>query len=397
MQLHLQFGHGMMDLSRTLIQRWGQGTVILSPRDLSVEQITRFSREINNLGGQTLLDPQFYDPRSNHHRLVGYNYWPQDLVTSVLSGGQALRQLMISLKQLNDETLTQKYIIPGVYCGRADDDWFTVQGMLINSAVEIFNDKPVLATICLSGDVLRFEEHVETVINQSEHWNVSGYYIVPEHPNGRYLIDDPNWLSNLLILCSGLKLQGREVIVGYCNHQLLALSAANVDAIASGTWLNVRSFPPGKFRQQDEDSTSRRAIWYYCPQSLSEYKVPFLDMAYRAQILDQLRPNPAIRSSDADVLFSGAQPSSTAYSEPSSFKHYLQCLHSQAAWIKRNSFRETFDANVQLIDEARRNIIEFHRRGVRGQDRDFSDCLDVNTAALSALEASRGFVLERIW
>ena len=48
--------------------------------------------------------------------------------------------------------------------------------------------------------------------DRSERWNPDGYYIVAEHPNGNYLVDDPNWLANLLDLAAGVKLRGARVV-----------------------------------------------------------------------------------------------------------------------------------------------------------------------------------------
>ena len=95
------------------------------------------------------------------------------------------------------------------------------------------------------------------------------------------------------------------MIVGYSNHQMLCLATANIDAIASGTWLNVRSFSLNKFHDSEDDDTSRRAKWYYCPQALSEYKIPFLDLAYRAKILGQMAPDRQFLSNASDILFWG--------------------------------------------------------------------------------------------
>jgi hypothetical protein len=39
MELFLQFGSGMMGLSKDLFSEWGGGTAILSPRDLDPNQI----------------------------------------------------------------------------------------------------------------------------------------------------------------------------------------------------------------------------------------------------------------------------------------------------------------------------------------------------------------------
>lgn len=397
MDLYLQFGHGMMDHCRHLINTWERGTVILSPRDLTSDQIVRFSKDVIKLDGKTLLDPQFYDPRANHHRLVKHDYWPDDFTTAMLTDGSALNNLLGSLKKLNDDAKTAKYLIPGIYCERVDDDWIAIQETIISKSESVFSDKQRIATVCLSAEALRFEEQIEMILNCSESWNVDGYYIVPEHPNGQYLVDDPMWLTNLLILCSGLKLQAKEVIAGYCSHQLLCLASANIDAISSGTWLNVRSFSTSKFQQTAEDNTSRRVTWYYCPQALSEYKLPFLDMGFRSSILNQLKAEETFGSNYAEVLFSGAQPSSTDYSEQQSFRHYLHCLYGQCAQAQRNSFRETINAQLILLETAERLISILHRYGVRGQDRDFANIIDVNKAALNALVDTRGFVLERLW
>ena len=76
---------------------------------------------------------------------------------------------------------------------------------------------------------------------------------------------------------------------------------------------------------------SRRALWYYCPQALSEYKIQFLDIARRVGVLDMMRPDASLGSTYADQLFSGAMPTSIDWGEPRSFRHYLACLHAQAA------------------------------------------------------------------
>ena len=68
---------------------------------------------------------------------------------------------------------------------------------------------------------------------------------------------------------------GSEVILGYCTHQMLVAGAAKVSAIASGTWMNVRSFPPEKFKAVYEEEIRQRATWYYCPQALSDIRSPF--------------------------------------------------------------------------------------------------------------------------
>jgi hypothetical protein len=397
MDLFLQVGHGMMGHCRHLIESWGGGTVLISPRDLTADQIQRFGQSIVELGGNTLVDPQFYDPRSTHHRLVGHDYWPDNFQTSMLSNGPQLSQLLQNLLVLNESANSDQFIIPGIYGDRVDDDWLAIQDNVINEAVELDDNRPKIATICISGEAMRFEEQIEIVINSSEKWEVDGFYIVPEHPGSQYLVEDPVWLSNLMNLCAGLKLHGKRVIVGYSSHQMLSLATCKLDAIASGTWLNVRSFSTRKFQESDDDEISRRVKWYYCPHALSEYKIPFLDMAHRAGILHRLRPDEGLESQYAETLFTGAQPTLTDYTEQQSHRHYLQCLFQQCRNSKYSTFRDTMDYQEELLNIAESYLDEFHRVGVRGQDRDFGDIIDVNRAALAALNSSRGFVLERLW
>jgi hypothetical protein len=267
MELYLQFGYGMMEHSKILIEKWGGGTVILSPRDLNENQITRLGLELSEIGGQTLLDPQLYDPRGNHHGLKKHDYWIDNFETSMLLAGPPLQRLLSEIRNLNSTANTEKYILPGIFCERVNDDWYAVEEAIITESLNLMNDKRRLATICLSAEALRFEDQIESLLARSEEWNVDGYYVVAEHPNAEYLVEDPLWLTNLMHLCAGLKLQNKVVISGYSTHQMLCMAATNIDAIASGTYLNVRSFSTEKFSEGGEDD-KRKTTWYYCPQAL---------------------------------------------------------------------------------------------------------------------------------
>lgn len=397
MDCYLQFGYGMKGHSTSLIQKWQGGTVILSPRDSTPNQIPNIAKEVEKAGGKTLFDPQLYYPRANHHRLAEYAYWPNDYDTSVLFDQALLNDTLQKIREINNGAQTDKYIIPGIYCARVTEDWLSIHDAIHDQAVSVFSDKKRLSTICLSAETLRFEEQIEDLLSHTEEWDTDGYYIIAEHPKNQYLVDDPLWLTHLLILCSGLKLQGREVIVGYSHHQFLCLASAHVDAIASGTWINVRSFTSSKFHEREDKVINQKSVWYYCPHALSEYQLTFLDMGYRADILDELRSDRSLGSDYADILFSGALPSSIAYGKSQAFRHYLHCLHQQCLQATRASFQETLNAHEVQLETAERFIAHFHENGVRGKTRDFANIIDVNRSALSALQNVRGFALEREW
>ena len=51
MNFYLQFGYGMLEHMRVLLARWGTGGVILSPRDLSEDQLVKAGTdELRGLG-----------------------------------------------------------------------------------------------------------------------------------------------------------------------------------------------------------------------------------------------------------------------------------------------------------------------------------------------------------
>jgi hypothetical protein len=398
MELFLQFGYGMMDHCRTLVADWGGGTVILSPRDLSPQQLAKLASEIVDLSnGRVLVDPQFYLPNADHERLVSHEYWPDEYATGDFWSGSELRELLRKIIALNATLGCAHIILPGLFAETVDDDWIARQKLTIEEAKQLAPGKSLFVTIALGADALRRDEDLDEVLAGAESWEAEGAYVVCEHPKGDYLITDATWMANLLDLVAGLRLKGKRVIVGYCNHQMLALASAGANAVASGTWMNVRSFPPDKFRTQYDEEIKQRTTWYYSPRALSEYKLPFLDIAKKQGVLAQLAPEKEFASEHADALFAGAQPTSIKWTEQAAFRHYLQCLSRQVALAAGDSFDATADAHEKVLDAAEALLATMHAVGVRGQQRDFKECVDINRAALSVLRSNRGPLLRRKW
>lgn len=398
MELYLQFGYGMMEHCRHLISEWGGGTVVLSPRDLNGDQLERLSSSIQKLSNShTLLDPQLYLPHADHERLCSHAYWPSDYATGTFWQGSELTNLLTQLLDLNQTLETRAFILPGLLASGINPDWLETQRAILEEANALATDLPLVATIALSADATRNQDEVALLLETAGNWKAHGYYIVCEHPNGSYLVDDPNWLANVLDIVAGLRLGGAEVVVGYCNHQLLAAAAANATAVCSGTWMNVRSFPPDKFRTVPEEEIRQRAKWYYCPQALSEYKIPYLDIAHRQKALGLMTPASELDGGYVTALFGGAQPSSVEFTEQAAFRHYLHCLRGQCAAASQAGFDETIEAHEQLLNSAETVLGKLVASGIRGQLRDFIDIVDVNRAALSLLTSTRGPLLRRKW
>jgi len=398
MDLFLQFGWGMMEHSRQLVGSWGGGTVVLSPRDLERTQLESLGQDICGMqGGRVLLDPQFYFPRSDHHRLTAHGYWPDNYETNGFFGGAGIGTMLQSLLDLNRAVGSYAFILPGLMATTVDDDWIATLRAVCEGAVTLGADIPVFATIALGADVVRNMESVQEILEECEGINVAGAYVLAEHPNGDYFVEDPIWLANLLDLCAGLRLMGKQVIVGYANHELLCLGAAATNTLCSGTWMNVRLFSPDRFQAQQEDETRRRTAWYYSPPALSEFKRPFLDVAHRQGVLNQMQAPQSYNSTYAAPLFSGAQPTSVGFGEPEAFRHYLQCMHHQTAESRRGTFDETLAHHRQALDDAEALIQTLASNGVMSQNRGFGEIIDIVRSALVMHERTRGPVLRRRW
>ncbi|MEP0873899.1 hypothetical protein NDA01_29765 [Trichocoleus desertorum AS-A10] len=345
-----------------------------------------------------MLDPQFYLPYADHHRLREHDYWPKPYQSADFWGGSELTELIKSLLELNSQLGCVDFILPGLYASNVNDDWLARQKALIEEAESInSNNLNLVATVALSEQVTRDQNQIHEILEAADNWSVNTVYLVCEHPRGEYLVSDPNWLANVLDLTAGLRLKNKKVIIGYCSQQMLIASCASATGVASGTWMNVRSFPPDKFRMQYEDEIKQRTIWYYCPQTLSEYKIPFLDIASRLGVLQDVAPKKEFGSNYADILFQGPQPSSVGFTEQAAFRHYLQCLRGQVTNARRTTFNDTVDAHEKALDTAETLLESLHNIGVRGQHRDFKEVVDTNRAALSVLRATRGPILRRYW
>jgi hypothetical protein len=397
MKLYLQFGHGMMAHCAELLSESIAEGVILSPRDSTLDQLIKVASDTSNAKKAVLFDPQCYIRDADHERLTEHAYWKvfkRTGTNSILTGNGAA-EIVRPLYAYNVVLQTESVLLPGLMADAVTRDWLNLHRNIAAEGSRLIKDRPVYATIALSTDATADESQIEAVVEEAAQWNVSGFYVVAQA--AKYLVEDINWLANLMILTAGLKLLGKKVVVGYSNHQSLCLAASNVDAIASGTWLNVRAFDPNKFYIPDEDEVSRRTKWYYCPQALSEYKIIFLDAARRTGILDDLKPPAALGSKFADPLFAGAAPTSVNWGEQAAFRHYLTCLNGQALQARKNSFEETVNHYRNRLDDAESKLKHFRANGVLGGDREFSQILDINRSAITMLTHARGAQLRRQW
>ena len=393
MELYLQMGHGMQSLSKVLLSEWGGGHVIISPVNIKQQSLEKFSREIHALNGKLYFDPQLFYPHDANTKLKEYDYWPQ----GSLSDTSTLSSIYHNLFELNNKIGSEAVILPST---KMDETSFYRVLRQLSDGINFFRSKTskkLYATLCIAPETIRNQEFIESSLDSITKLDVDGFYLIVQPSNGEYINSDTLWAIGFLKLVACLKLSQKKVIIGYANHQTLVSSILKVDGIASGTYMNTRSFSPEKFQSYSDDDTKRKSTWYYLPEAMSEYKAMILDVAKQRGFLGEFIPQGDLKNIYSSVLFSGAMPSSTSYKETESFLHYLTCLKKQCNTLTQNSYEDTFNAYDFMLNFAERKIKVLKQKGIRGQNRDFEPGIEANRIAMFAINEDYGFKLRMEW
>lgn len=395
MELFFQMGHGMQGMLLELVKAWGEGHVILSPVNIAQDKIANYSGKIQALGGQVTFDPQIFYPKDGHAKLQAYDYWPSE-ETSITSE-KVRNSINEDLLRINNEVSSSSIILSG---REITEENVLEEIKWMEESAGFFSaktNKPLLATLHLYPETIRNRVFVEHLVEELRSVPVDGFYIIPYSPNSEYIISDHLWLINMLKLLTCLKLSNKKIIVGYTSHQGLVYSLANIDAIASGNYMNTRSFVPGKFKYIKDKDIRHRSTWYYLPNAFSEYKAILLDVAMQRGYLENFAPRGEFVNEYSAMLFKGAQPSSTNYNETNSFKHYLHCMKTQCEMLTKGSYSETYDTYEFMLNSADNQIKEFKKYGMSGENRDFASAIEANRVAICANNEDYGLKLELDW
>lgn len=284
---------------------------------------------------------------------------------------------------------------PGLLAEAVDRNWLAMQEVVRDAVATVQPDAPVYMTIAVGATALRQRGAVHEILLQMESTDVEGAYLVLERPAGAYLPADPMWFACGLELIAGLALQGKRVVVGYAGHPFLMAAAAGAAAIGAGSWQNVRAFTTTRFQAPRPGQIRRRATWYYWPAALSEFSLPFLDIAHNGGFLSSMVSGSGTGNPWCQKLVAGGQPSTTGFREPDSFAHYLDALRGQASAARRPTFDATIATSRSLLDVSDRSIVAAEANGIFGRQRSFADSSDACRSALLVLERGHGALLRR--
>ena len=395
MKLYLQMGHGMQQMCDSLINYWGEGTVIFSPVNIERTKLKSLATKYRVSGGQVLFDPQLYYPHDGADKLKEYDYWPDSNAT--ITDTATHQRICRDILAINAEMETASIILPGV---EMDIDAFDYGITWLTDSTHYFRnhtDKPLLATVCLYTEVLRSSHAIEELVDRLVQIDVDGYYIVARSSNDEYIISDANWVMGLAKLITCLKLSEKSVILAYTNHQGLIASLAHADALASGNYMNTRQFVPERFQSKKADIDRRRSNWYFHPFALTEYKADILDVAYNRGFLHSYAPLGNFQNPYSEMLFAGALPSSTQFNETRSFMHYLHCMRILCESLTLDSYDATKERFAFLLDNSEHKIREYATKGFRSQNRDFGVGIEALRIAAASIDEDYGLRLRLDW
>lgn len=393
MKFYLQQGHGMMGLNREFTEKNPGSGVILSPRNCKQSQIEKHARELHKINTNVLFDPQFYEPRTERENIINFPYWDGlEFSTSdfATSGATELCEGVVNY-QVNTLN-TNSVILPGRYTNAISDEWLNNQFTLSNIAAEMKIDREIYSTLALGPDVICQRESLDRVLNEVVEYPVDGVYVVLKKPEGKFLVDNEVYIYNLLDSFLSIALSGKKIMLGYANQQDLIYASTGVTILASGNFRNVRSFNPELFDVQDEKGVMQRAIWYYDANTLSEFRVETLSLAYQRGLKGEFGPS----CEYCNDMLSSTNPATIPWGEPMAFRHYLTEMNRQWRNIESIPINQRINNIISILENSQQKLLNLIDRGFRPGERSFNSSFEPTLNALYAIRADRQFDISNL-
>lgn len=385
MTFYVQQGYGMMGLNEEFADKYDDVAFILSPRSLqrqsNIEKISEHSLKLKQKNKKILFDPQFYEPRTNLTKILKFPYF-ENLDYSTLTFNKSTAEIFghNALKYQFESLNVDEYIIPGIYSNSITSNWIEAQENMMTGALKYENKKFAYQTLALGPDLIKNQAEFSDLISRCIQYPVDGYYIVLRTPDN-YLVQDQNYLYEIMDACISLNLAGKKIIMGYGNQQSLIFGAVGVSGIASGNYRNVRSFNPEIFFENDEDDIKRKGTWYFDGNTLGEYNAQQLALAYKRGLKEYFGPINEYNKS----LLTSFNPATVPWGENLAFRHYLSEIYKEWHKIKNLEPVNRIDAVIDKFENSKGLNEELLGRGFKSGSKGFD--LETFESTLSALEA----------
>lgn len=393
MEFYLQQGYGMNGINEEFSKEFKGIGIILSPRALkkssAITILEEHARKLKRKSATIMFDPQFYVPNTHLHKILKFPYFDLgNFDTCEFNKSNAENFCKSSIEYQIDKINVDKIIIPGRYSNSLSTDWYDTHEKFIEVSQNVELEKEKYLTLALGPDVVKNKNEFDKLINKCVNYPIDGYYIVLKFPDGKFLVDDEDYLYSILDGLLSLSISGKKIIMGYCNQQSIIYSTVGVETIASGNYRNVRSFDPTIFDETDEEDFGRRSTWYFDGYSFGEYKSQQLSLAYRRGLKGEFGP----KCKYCNELLNSNNPANIIWKEGESFKHFLFELRNQWLNIDKVPKNKRIDFIIEKFEEIQERNNFLKSKGFTIGKRGFKDdILDAVIGALNSIKFDRKY------
>ena len=269
MSAYHQLGHESWNLVAEAALR-GFAGVILSPvNDSPANVVLRLAKLVDQRAAlEVVLDPQFYKPTSDRGQLSTWAHIGNDIDTADL-GDQAWWHgrcglLVQAAQQVGANAVCSPALLPQVFSDGYYEQVVQCADALQPVAADAGMDVLLTAIVSLSEITQKGRtEQVASILSAAK---ASRIYLVL-HDN----LYPKTQRTNLLSMTGAAKLirllegSGMSVLVAFSGLDFLVWKAAGASHVATGKFLNLRRFVPGRW---DDPAEGGRVIPYWTDDSL---------------------------------------------------------------------------------------------------------------------------------
>lgn len=265
-----QMGHNSQQLVEEQLQAGVGVGAIFSPANLSFELAKARAETYRDLGADTLIDLQFYDPSFQNRAVLTYEIEDFRKSISQLSSisDQDLDRLASRLETLNRNLGTSAVVAPAVVYEAARNDIVDLNARLFTAAKKAAENIgiPAYGTIVLGKSITSSDVIAKATLSNATSCGADGWYFafeLEEQPIPR----DAELVYRICSLGLTLAGTGLPVLNAFSGVTSLLSFSFGVDAVAYGHWHNLRHFTLQKW---DPDKEQGGGGQPYPPRYFSE-------------------------------------------------------------------------------------------------------------------------------
>jgi hypothetical protein len=254
-----QVGH---DTENLLAEVEGFTGAIASPVNYSPLEVVVQVATHQKPGFEMILDPQLYFPRSDRGRLREWSYFPEEIDTTDLSSEDwwfgVGRDALAAARNLGVRRLCSPAPVPNQYSNGYYRSMTSVTKRLVAEAgdVALFQTTLVALRDLTVRDRAR---EIASIVSDSATRDLYLIFMSDAAPRQEYL--ETEELKGAMLLISELNRAALRVTVGFTGSDAILWKAAGASHCATGKFLNLRRFTPGRFEEPNKGGTLF-AYWF---------------------------------------------------------------------------------------------------------------------------------------